>query len=107
MFVFVQLLWLLTGSSAVEFSTLEGAWQSIIRISLGESENFYPQILEAQPSTGPIVVVLYQVLVIVLLLNVVIAIILEVRVFPFPGLGFVMAIEGMLRVGISVLGLIA
>eukprot|EP00752_Nemacystus_decipiens_P012801 g11336.t1 len=75
--VFSCLTWLLVGSSTVEFSTLESAWQSVTRISLGESENFYPQILAAQPSVGPVVVVLYQVLGIVLLLNVVIAILLE------------------------------
>lgn len=73
------LAWLLVGSSIEEFSTLQRAWQSVTRISLGESENFYPQILEAQPTLGPVVVVLYQVLGIVLLLNVVIAILLEVR----------------------------
>lgn len=77
--VFSSLTWLLVGSSTVEFSTLESAWKSVTRISLGESENFYPQILAAQPTVGPVVVVLYQVLGIVLLLNVVIAILLEVR----------------------------
>lgn len=76
--VFSSLTWLLVGSSTQEFSTLEEAWKSVTRISLGESENFYPQILAAQPSVGPVVVVLYQVLGIVLLLNVVIAILLEV-----------------------------
>ncbi|CAN0001978.1 unnamed protein product [Ectocarpus fasciculatus] len=74
---FAALTWLLVGSSTKEFSTLEDAWQSVTRISLGESENFYPQILEAQPTVGPVVVVLYQVLGVVLLLNVVIAILLE------------------------------
>lgn len=76
--VFSSLTWLLVGSSTLEFSTLENAWKSVVRISLGESENFYPQILAAQPTVGPVVVVLYQVLGIVLLLNVVIAILLEV-----------------------------
>ncbi|CAM9848372.1 unnamed protein product, partial [Ectocarpus sp. 13 AM-2016] len=74
---FSALAWLLVGSSTKEFSTLEDAWRSVIRISLGESENFYPQILDAQPTVGPVVVVLYQVLGVVLLLNVVIAILLE------------------------------
>ncbi|CAM9624346.1 unnamed protein product, partial [Ectocarpus sp. 12 AP-2014] len=74
---FSALMWLLVGSSTKEFSTLEDAWQSVTRISLGESENFYPQILDAQPTVGPVVVVLYQVLGVVLLLNVVIAILLE------------------------------
>ncbi|CAM9350133.1 unnamed protein product [Ectocarpus sp. 8 AP-2014] len=74
---FAALTWLLVGSSTKEFSTLEDAWQSVTRISLGESENFYPQILDAQPTVGPVVVVLYQVLGVVLLLNVVIAILLE------------------------------
>ncbi|CAN0206803.1 unnamed protein product, partial [Ectocarpus sp. 12 AP-2014] len=74
---FSTLTWLLVGSSTKEFSTLEDAWQSVTRISLGESENFYPQILDAQPTVGPVVVVLYQVLGVVLLLNVVIAILLE------------------------------
>lgn len=76
--VFSALTWLLVGSSTQEFSTLLDAFRSVTRISLGESENFYPQILAAQPSVGPVVVVLYQVLGIVLLLNVVIAILLEV-----------------------------
>lgn len=76
--VFAPLTWLLVGSSTLEFSTLEKAWQSVTRISLGESENFYPQILEAQPTVGPVVVVLYQVLGVVLLLNVVIAVLLQV-----------------------------
>ena len=76
--VFSNLTWLLVGSTAVEFSTFEEAWKSIIRVSLGESENFYPQILAAQPQFGPVVVVLYQVLAIILLLNVVIAVLLEV-----------------------------
>ncbi|CAM9200045.1 unnamed protein product [Ascophyllum nodosum] len=75
--VFSNLTWLLVGSTAVEFSTFEEAWKSIIRVSLGESENFYPQILAAQPQFGPVVVVLYQVLAIILLLNVVIAVLLE------------------------------
>ncbi|CAN0552228.1 unnamed protein product, partial [Ectocarpus sp. 12 AP-2014] len=75
---FSALAWLLVGSSTKEFSTLGDAWRSVIRISLGESENFYPQILDAQPTVGPVVVVLYQVLGVVLLLNVVIAILLEV-----------------------------
>ncbi|CAM9584781.1 unnamed protein product [Ectocarpus sp. 4 AP-2014] len=74
---FAALTWLLVGSSTKEFSTLEDAWRSVTRISLGESENFYPQILDAQPTVGPVVVVLYQVLGVVLLLNVVIAILLE------------------------------
>lgn len=51
----------------------------MLRISLGESEKIFPQIIEAQPTVGPLVVVLYQVLGVVLLFNVVIAIILEVR----------------------------
>ncbi len=76
--VFAALTWLLVGSSTFEFSDLDRAWQSVVRIFLGESENFYPQILEAQPTVGPVVVVLYQVLGVVLLLNVVIAILLEV-----------------------------
>ncbi|CAM9848987.1 unnamed protein product [Ectocarpus sp. 6 AP-2014] len=74
---FAALTWLLVGSSTKEFSTLVEAWGSVTRISLGESENFYPQILDAQPTVGPVVVVLYQVLGVVLLLNVVIAIFLE------------------------------
>lgn len=78
-FVFSIILWLLAGTTAGEFSTMEGAFCSIIRISLGESENFYPQILEAQSAVGSAVIVLYQVLGVVLLLTVVIAIILEVR----------------------------
>lgn len=76
--MFANMTWLLVGSSAKEFFTLEEAWRSVLRISLGEAENFYPQILAAQPTVGPVVIVLYQVLGIVLLLNVVIAIILEV-----------------------------
>lgn len=77
--VFTNLTWLLVGSSSKEFYTLEEAWKSIVRVSLGESENFYPQILTAKPDVGPVVVVLYQVLAVILLLNVVIAILLEVR----------------------------
>ena len=77
--VFANLTWLLVGSSTVEFSTLGEAWRSVVRVTLGESENFYPQILEAQPTVGPVIVVLYQVLGVVLLLNVVIAVLLEVR----------------------------
>lgn len=77
--VFTNLTWLLVGSSAIQFSTLEEAWRSVVRVSLGEYENFYPQILDAQPIVGPVIVVLYQVLGIVLLLNVVIAVLLEVR----------------------------
>lgn len=76
--VFTNLTWLMVGSSAIEFSSLDEAWQSVIRVSLGESENFYPQILAAQPTFGPIVIVFYQVLGLVLLLNVVIAVLLEV-----------------------------
>lgn len=51
----------------------------MLRTSLGEAENFYPEILGAVPDIGPVVVILYQVLGIVLLLNVLIAIFLEVR----------------------------
>lgn len=76
--VFSALTWLLVGSSTEEFSSLDRAWASVTRVSLGEGENFYPQILAAQPTVGPVVVVIYQVLGIVLLLNVVIAILLEV-----------------------------
>eukprot|EP00904_Undaria_pinnatifida_P010525 jgi/Undpi1/6602/HiC_scaffold_20.g09081.m1 len=82
--VFTNLTWLLVGSSAIQFSTLEEAWRSVVRVSLGEYENFYPQILDAQPIVGPVIVVLYQVLGIVLLLNVVIAVLLEGSTFV-PG----------------------
>lgn len=77
--MFANLTWLLVGSSSAEFFTLEEAWRSVIRVTLGEAENFFPQILEAQPTVGPVIVVLYQVLGVVLLLNVVIAMLLEVR----------------------------
>ena len=77
--MFSNLTWLLVGSSTPEFSSLDEAWRSVIRVTLGESENFYPQILAAQPTVGPVIVVLYQVLGVVLLLNVVIAVLLEVR----------------------------
>lgn len=90
--VFSSLTWLLVGSSTQEFSTLEDAWKSVTRISLGESENFYPQILAAQPTVGPVVVVLYQVLGIVLLLNVVIAILLEVCFLVLVLLVFVLVL---------------
>ncbi|CAN0453570.1 unnamed protein product, partial [Hapterophycus canaliculatus] len=59
--VFSALTWLLVGSSTEEFSTLDKAWASVTRVSLGEGENFYPQILAAQPTVGPVVVVIYQV----------------------------------------------
>ena len=80
--VFTNLTWLLVGSSSTQFSTAGEAWRSVIRVSLGEYENFYPQILAAQPTVGPVIVVLYQVLGVVLLLHVVIAVLLEVR-HPF------------------------
>ncbi|CAM9245358.1 unnamed protein product, partial [Laminaria digitata] len=75
--VFTNLTWLLVGSHSEEFSTPGEAWRSVTRVSLGEYENFYPQILEAQPTVGPVIVVVYQVLGVVLLLNVVIAVLLE------------------------------
>lgn len=83
--MFSALTWLLVGSSTEEFSSLDRAWASVTRISLGEGENFYPQILAAQPTVGPVVVVIYQVLGIVLLLNVVIAILLEVGLIASVG----------------------
>lgn len=77
--VFTNLTHLLAGSSCKDFSTLEEAWRSAIRVSLGEYNNFYPQILAVQPTVGPVIVVFYQVLAVILLLNVVIAILVEVR----------------------------
>ncbi|CAB1099209.1 unnamed protein product [Ectocarpus sp. CCAP 1310/34] len=44
---FAALTFLLVGSSTKEISTLEDAWRSVIRISPGESDNLYPQILDA------------------------------------------------------------
>ena len=76
--VFTNLTWLLVGSRSEDFSTPGGAWRSVIRVSLGEYESFYPQILGAQPAVGPVIVVVYQVLAVVLLLNVVIAVLVEV-----------------------------
>ncbi|CAM9198098.1 unnamed protein product, partial [Laminaria digitata] len=78
--VFMNLTWLLVGSRSEAFTTTAETWRSVIRIALGEYENFYPQIMEAQPTVGPVVVVVYQVLEVVLLLNVVIAVLLEVLV---------------------------
>lgn len=75
--VFVDLTWLLIGKGSDEFDSLMDALRSMMRISLGESENFYPQMLEVQPEVGPVVITLFHVLVVVLLLNVVVAIILE------------------------------
>lgn len=77
--MFTNLTWLLVGSRSEEFFTPGEAWRSITRISLGECGIFYPQILEAQPTVGPVIVVVLQVLQMVLLLNVVIAVLLEVR----------------------------
>lgn len=76
--MFANLTYLLAGSGCEHFSTLGEAWRSAIRVSLGEYNNFYPQILAAQPTVGPVIVVLYQVLAVILLLNVVIAILVEV-----------------------------
>ena len=77
--MFVHVNWLIVGKVSADFTTRESAWRSMLRTSLGEAENFYPEILESIPDIGPVVVVLYQVLGIVLLLNVLIAIFLEVR----------------------------
>lgn len=76
--MFANLTWLLVGTRIEDFSTAKEAWQSVIRVFLGEYETFYQQIMEAQPTVGPVIVVAYQVLGVVLLLNVVIAVLLEV-----------------------------
>ncbi|CAM9826595.1 unnamed protein product, partial [Sphacelaria rigidula] len=75
--VFVHVNWLIVGKVSADFTTNQSAWRSMLRTSLGEAENFYPEILGAVPDIGPVVVILYQVLGIVLLLNVLIAIFLE------------------------------
>lgn len=77
--MFTNLTWFFVGPRSEDFSTPRGAWQSVIRVTLGEYETFYSQITEAQPTVGPIIVLVYQVLGVVLLLNVVIAVLLEVR----------------------------
>lgn len=81
----MDLTWLLIGKGSDEFDSLMDALRSMMRISLGESENFYPQMLEVQPEVGPVVITLFHVLVVVLLLNVVVAIILEVRGGGYEG----------------------
>ena len=80
--MFANLTWFLVGSRLRDFSTAGEAWRSVIRVLLGEYETFYQQIMEAQPTVGPLIVVAYQVLGVVLLLNVVIAVLLEVCCRP-------------------------
>ncbi|CAM9735015.1 unnamed protein product [Sphacelaria rigidula] len=75
--VFVEVTWLLVGKGSAHFTRLGDALESMIRVSLGEGESFYPEILEVQPELGVVLVVFYQVLGVVLLLNVVVAILLE------------------------------
>lgn len=79
LFVFVEVTWLIIGTGLGDFTLFSSAWQSMLRISLGEGENFYPQIKETQPEVGAVLIITYQVLGVVVLLSMVVAIILEVR----------------------------
>ncbi|CAM9204720.1 unnamed protein product, partial [Sphacelaria rigidula] len=77
LFVFVEVTWLIIGTGLGDFTLFSSAWQSMLRISLGEGENFYPQIKETQPEVGAVLIITYQVLGVVVLLSMVVAIILE------------------------------
>lgn len=79
LYVFVEVTWLIIGKGYGDFTKLGSAWRSMLRISLGEGENFYPNIKEAQPRVGAVLIIVYQMLGVVVLLNMIVAIILEVR----------------------------
>ncbi|CBJ48824.1 Transient Receptor Potential Channel Fragment [Ectocarpus siliculosus] len=75
--VYSNLVWVIFGPSSLLFATWTKSFVTMTRIALGEFDNIYPLMVEIDGAAAFMIIVTYQTLQCILLLNIVISILLD------------------------------
>ncbi|CAN0281687.1 unnamed protein product, partial [Hapterophycus canaliculatus] len=75
--VYTNLAWVIFGPSSSLFETWSASFVTMTRIALGEFDDMYPRMVAINETAGFIIIVTYQTLQGILLLNIVISILLD------------------------------
>ncbi|CAM9929852.1 unnamed protein product [Ectocarpus fasciculatus] len=75
--VYSNLVWVIFGPSSLLFATWTTSFVTMTRIALGEFDNIYPLMVDIDGAAAFMIIVSYQTLQVILLLNIVISILLD------------------------------